>query len=179
MPAGELGVAHQQLIEIAGALSRHCKVLILDEPTAALTDPEINLLFENVKQLQGQGVGVIYVSHRMEELRRIANRITVMRDGRRVSTHDNGSVTPAELVREMVGHDLPTRPPARQKNLGGTALEVRNLASGERVKDVSFSVRSGEILGIAGLIGSGRTETLRAIFGADARHRVRFSSVAS
>src|ERR1035438_4802124 len=168
-PAGLLGVGQQQLVEIAGALSQNCRMLILDEPTAALTDPEIEQLFENIRQLQTEGVGIIYVSHRMDEIRRIADRITVMRDGRVVATHQAGDVKPAGLVREMVGHDLPERKSAAERPLGEVALHVRNLRAGERVRDVSFEVRGGEILGIAGLIGSGRTETLRAIFGADAK----------
>ncbi|MGZ5567430.1 MAG: sugar ABC transporter ATP-binding protein, partial [Limisphaerales bacterium] len=167
LPAGLLGVGHQQLVEIAGALSQDCRLLILDEPTAALSDPEIDKLFENVRRLQSEGVGIIYVSHRMDEIRRIANRITVLRDGRRVATHDVGTVTSAELVREMAGHDLPERKRGASRATGAVALRVNNLQSGTRVRGVSFEVRHGEILGIAGLIGSGRTETLRAIFGAD------------
>ncbi|MDD5139566.1 MAG: sugar ABC transporter ATP-binding protein [Verrucomicrobiales bacterium] len=169
-PAGFLGVGQQQLVEIAGALSQNCRLLILDEPTAALTDPEIEQLFENIRQLQKEGVGIIYVSHRMDEIRRIADRITVMRDGRVVATHQAGDVTPAELVREMVGHDLPERKKSVvERPVGEVALRVRNLRAGDQVRDVSFELRRGEILGIAGLIGSGRTETLRAIFGADAK----------
>jgi len=168
-PAGLLGVGQQQLVEIAGALSQNCRLLILDEPTAALTDPEIEQLFENIRQLQGAGVGIIYISHRMDEIRRIADRITVMRDGRVVATHQAGNVKPAGLVREMVGHDLPERKSAVERPLGEVALRVSHLRAGERVRDVSFEVRCGEILGLAGLIGSGRTETLRAIFGADAK----------
>src|SRR5258707_7985097 len=102
-PARFLGVGHQQLVEIASALAQNCRLLILDEPTAALTDPEIDKLFGNIRRLQGEGVGIIYVSHRMDEIRRIANRVTVLRDGRRVATHNAAKVTPAELVREMVG----------------------------------------------------------------------------
>ncbi|MDB6122217.1 MAG: mglA [Pedosphaera sp.] len=166
-PAGQLGVGHQQLIEIAGALSQNCHLLILDEPTAALTDPEIEQLFDNIRKLQAEGVGIIYVSHRMDEIRRIANRITVLRDGRHIATHNVDEITPTELIREMAGHDLPNSKPAGEKSLGPVALTVRNLRAGNRVNDVSFEVRQGEILGIAGLIGSGRTETLRAIFGAD------------
>jgi ribose transport system ATP-binding protein len=169
MPAGLLGVGHQQLVEIAGALSQDCRLLILDEPTAALSDPEIDKLFENVRRLQSEGVGIIYVSHRMDEIRRIANRITVLRDGRRVATHAVGAVTSAELVREMAGHDLPERKQANSRAFGAVALRVNNLQAGTRVRGVTFEVRRGEILGIAGLIGSGRTETLRAIFGADAK----------
>jgi ribose transport system ATP-binding protein len=166
-PARELGVGQQQLVEIAGALAQNCQLLILDEPTAALTDPEIDHLFSNVRRLQAEGVGVIYISHRMDEIRRIANRTTVLRDGRRVATHNAAEVTPSELVREMVGHDLPERQPSAERSARQMALRVRNLSAGARVRDVSFEARTGEIVGLAGLIGSGRTETLRAIFGAD------------
>jgi ribose transport system ATP-binding protein len=166
-PAHRLGVGQQQLVELAGALAQNCRLLILDEPTAALTDPEIERLFANIRRLQTQGVGVIYVSHRMDEIRRIANRITVLRDGRRVATHNAADVTPQELVREMVGHDLPERKAVGERVTGDAALRVRGLCAGLRVLDVSFEVKRGEILGLAGLIGSGRTETLRAIFGAD------------
>ena len=168
-PAGFLGVGQQQLVEIAGALSQNCRLLILDEPTAALTDPEIEQLFGNIRQLQSEGVGIIYVSHRMDEIRRIADRITVMRDGRAVATHKAVNITPAGLVRGMVGHDLPERKSEVARPVGEVALRVRNLRAGDQVRDVSFEVRRGEILGLAGLIGSGRTETLRAIFGADAK----------
>jgi ribose transport system ATP-binding protein len=166
-PANRLGVGQQQLVEIAGALAQNCRVLILDEPTAALTDPEIDRLFENIRKLQADGVGTIYVSHRMDEIRRIANRTTVLRDGRRIATHIATEVTPGELVREMVGHDLPERKGAGDRQARDVALRVSGLSAGDRVRNVSFEVRSGEILGLAGLIGAGRTETLRAIFGAD------------
>jgi ribose transport system ATP-binding protein len=152
---------------VAGALADSCRLLILDEPTAALTDPETDRLFDNIRRLQADGVGIIYISHRMDEIRRIANRVTVLRDGRRVATHDAAEVTPASMVREMVGHDLPERKAAADRAAGEPALRVDRLRAGERVRDVSFQVQRGEILGLAGLIGSGRTETLRAIFGAD------------
>ncbi|PWU14106.1 MAG: sugar ABC transporter ATP-binding protein [Verrucomicrobia bacterium] len=167
MPAERLGVGHQQLVEIAGALALNCRILILDEPTAALTDPEIERLFENIRKLQREGVGVIYISHRMDEIRRIAGRVTVLRDGRRVATHPADQTAPTELVREMVGHDLPERKQASQRVKAEVALRVSNMNAGDRVRNVSFEVHRGEILGIAGLIGSGRTETLRAIFGAE------------
>ncbi len=166
-PAGRLGVGQQQLIEIAGALSQSCKLLILDEPTAALTDPEIEQLFKNIRRLQSEGVGIIYVSHRMDEIRRIADQITVMRDGRAVMTCNAGEASPSELVRNMTGHDLPERKTGERRNTGEVALRAQNLCAGQRVRDVSFDLRHGEILGIAGLVGSGRTETLRAIHGAD------------
>jgi ribose transport system ATP-binding protein len=168
-PARQLGVGQQQLVEIAGALAQNCRLLILDEPTAALTDPEIDRLFENIRRLQTDGVGIIYVSHRMDEIRRIANRVTVLRDGRRVATHAVADVTPPDLVREMVGHDLPERKASAGRSAGEVALRVSHLTAGDRVRDVSFEVRRGEILGLAGLIGAGRTETLRAIFGADGK----------
>lgn len=166
-PARQLGVGQQQLVEIAGALAQNCRLLILDEPTAALTDPEIDRLFANIRRLQGDGVGIIYISHRMDEIRRITNRVTVLRDGRRVATHGATEASPAELVREMVGHDLPERKGASSRVTGKVAMRVNQLSAGDRVRQVSFEVHEGEILGLAGLIGSGRTETLRAIFGAD------------
>jgi ribose transport system ATP-binding protein len=166
-PARHLGVGQQQLVEIAAALAQNCRLLILDEPTAALTDPEIDHLFENIRRLQVESVGIIYVSHRMDEIRRIANRVTVLRDGRRVATHPVQEVTPSALVREMVGHDLPERKVSATRVTEQTGLRVSHLSAGDRVRDVSFEIRQGEILGLAGLIGAGRTETLRAIFGAD------------
>jgi ribose transport system ATP-binding protein len=166
-PAHRLGIGQQQLVEIAGALAQNCRLLILDEPTAALTDPEIERLFGNIRKLQAEGVGVIYISHRMDEIGVIADRTTVLRDGRRISTHPAKEVKAADLVRDMVGHDLPERKSGGARGAGEVALRVRDLRAGESVQGVSFDLRRGEILGLAGLIGSGRTETLRAIFGAD------------
>src|SRR5262249_41017764 len=131
------------------------------------TDPEIEILFENVGRLKAAGVGVIYISHRMDEIRRIADQVTVLRDGRRIATHAALQASHTQLVRQMVGHDLPERKTVEKQVEGSVGLRVRNLRAGERVRNVNFDARYGEILGIAGLIGSGRTETLRAIFGAD------------
>ena len=167
MPAARLGVGQQQLVEIAGALAQNCRILILDEPTAALTAPETDRLFDNIRALQAQGVGILYISHRMDEIRRIAGRVTVLRDGCRVATHAASETTTDLLVREMAGHDLPDRPPGVPVAKGSVALRVRGLRAGTLVRGVDLELRKGEILGIAGLIGSGRTETLRAIFGAD------------
>ncbi len=166
-PASTLGVGQQQLVEIAGALRQKSSVLILDEPTATLTGPEIERLFENIDQLRRDGVALIYVSHRMDEIFRIADRVTVLRDGRRISTNDTKSTSERKLVRDMAGEDLAKRRPRSESNYPGLGLRVEKLRSDPIVRDVSFSVRKGEILGIAGLVGAGRTETLRAIFGAD------------
>ncbi len=165
-PAGELGVGQQQLMEIAAALARNCRVLILDEPTAALTAPEIEILFENIRKLQEEGVGVIYISHRMDEIRRIADRVTVLRDGRRIHTHPAKEIGVDQLVSEMAGHEVVTRcREDRHREQGRALIEVSKLSSLPQVRDASLQVHQGEILGIAGLIGSGRTELLEAIYG--------------
>ncbi len=166
-PIRSLGVGQQQMVEIAAGLARRCDVLILDEPTAALTDPEIEQLFKQITALKAAGTGILYISHRMEEIRRVADRVSVLRDGRLVATGPMGEITLDEIVRLMVGRDVGwnfDRPPRQP---GTVALEVRGLRREPAVKDVSFEVRRGEILGFAGLMGSGRTETMRAIFGAD------------
>ena len=167
LKAGELGIGEQQLVEIAAALAKNCRVLILDEPTAALTQRETDQLFANVRRLQAEGVGILYITHRMEEIRRLANRVTVLRDGRRISTHSAATASTAELLKDMVGHELVIERQAERRVAGEVRLRVKNLRVGSRVKGVSFEARTGEILGISGLVGSGRTETLRAIFGAD------------
>lgn len=167
-PAGTLGVGRQQLVEIAAALDRECRVLILDEPTAALTDAESELLFDNVRRLCAAGVSVVYISHRMEEIRRLAHRASVMRDGRRMITVDPRRHSTDEFVQWMThaGPSNSTKPASNLELRRSTGLTVTNLAAGERVRDASWSVDRGEILGIAGLVGSGRTEMLEAIFGA-------------
>ncbi|MFP4057765.1 MAG: sugar ABC transporter ATP-binding protein [Candidatus Brocadiia bacterium] len=168
-PVGELGIGQQQLVEIAAGLSRRCRLLVLDEPTAALTDAEVELLFAQMRKLRDEGVGILYISHRLEEVQQIADRITVLRDGRVVGTRAAGEVSRDELIRLMVGRELGTIEPPQGKALGPVALRVEDLRRGQAVREVSFQVREGEVLGLAGLMGSGRTETLRAIFGADRR----------
>lgn len=165
--AGELGIGEQQLVEIAAALAKNCRVLILDEPTAALTQRETDQLFANVRRLQAEGVGILYITHRMEEIRRLANRVTVLRDGRRIATHPAATASTADLLKDMVGHELVVERKAERRAAGEVRLQVKDLRAGRRVKGVGFEARAGEILGISGLVGSGRTETLRAIFGAD------------
>jgi len=163
---GRLSVAEQQLVEIARALSAKARILVLDEPTSALSESETEALFTTLRRLRSQEVGIIYISHRLEEILRLADRITVLRDGRSIGTQETARVNQRELVRWMVGRDIVDhfhRPPARP---GSVALEVRNLC-GPKTFGVSFAVRYGEILGLAGLVGSGRTELVRLLFGID------------
>ena len=167
VPVRFLGVGQQQMVEIAAGLSRRCVVLVLDEPTASLTDSEIELLFTQIKKLKSEGVGIIYISHRIEEVMRISDRVTVLRDGRVVSTQDVGALKVSDVIRMMVGRDLESEQLRGVCRGGEIALRVVGLSAGEKVKDVSFEVRRGEIFGVAGLMGSGRTEMMRAIFGAD------------
>ena len=166
-PVSHLGVGRQQLVEIASALARPCRLLILDEPTAALTDPETDLLFEQIHRLKSEGVGIIYISHRMDEIRRIADRVSVLRDGRVVRTAAVLEVTTEEIVRLMVGRETVETVGAGGRIAGKVALRVRGLRSADLVQDVDLELHRGEILGLAGLVGSGRTELLRAVFGAE------------
>jgi ribose transport system ATP-binding protein len=163
-----LKVAQQQMVEIAKALSFDASVLIMDEPTAALTTTEIQELFRIIRALRSQGVGIVHISHRLEELRQISDRVTVMRDGRHVATVETQAVTIDEIISMMVGRTIYEEAPhipehAEQE----VVLEVRGLTRGRAVRDVSFQLRRGEILGVAGLVGAGRTELARLIFGAD------------
>lgn len=167
MKVEELGVGKQQLVEIAAALSRRCRVLILDEPTAALTDPQVELLFEHIARLKTAGVGMIYISHRLDELREIADRATILRDGVVVTSRPLVALTMEEIVRQMVGQDVQEESLQVDREPGSVGLRVDGLCRGDLVRDVTFEARRGEIFGIAGLVGSGRTELLRAIFGAD------------
>lgn len=166
-PVRMLGVGRQQMVEIAAGLSRRCRVLALDEPTASLTDSEVELLFAQIRRLKAQGVGIIYISHRIEEVLGIADRVTVLRDGRAVGTHATADLDSDAVIRMMVGRDLGRECLAPRGEHGTLALRVAHLTRGDRVRDVSFEAYRGEILGVAGLMGSGRTETMRAIFGAD------------
>ncbi len=164
----KLSVAKQQMVEIAKAITYDSEVLIMDEPSAALTDREIHELFRFIRDLKGRGHGIIYISHRLDELPEISDRITVMRDGQYVDTVETGKVTKEQIISMMVGRVIYETP--KQKSSvppdAPVILEVGNL-QGYNVKNVSFSLRRGEILGFAGLVGAGRTETMRALFGAD------------
>ena len=163
----QLSVAQQQLVEIARALRRKARLLVMDEPTAALSDAEIEALFEVIRDLCRDGVPVIYISHRMKEIFAIGDRVTVMRDGRTVGTQDIEGTEVGELIRMMVGRTIAEQIPKREVPFGDVVLEVEGLARSGALSPVCFSLRSGEILGVAGLMGSGRTELARAIFGAD------------
>jgi ABC-type sugar transport system ATPase subunit len=163
---GQLRVAHQQLVEVARALSCQARILVLDEPTSSLSEAETESLFVTLHRLRTQGVGMIYISHRLEEITRLADRITVLRDGRSIGTQAASQVSHRQLVAWMVGRELaePFRRP--QSGAGAPALEVCHLST-DRVHDVSLTVHFGEIMGLAGLVGAGRSELARAIFGID------------
>ncbi|MCY8719381.1 ribose ABC transporter ATP-binding protein RbsA [Bacillus sp. S10C12M] len=165
--AGECSVGQQQMIEIAKALMTNAEVIIMDEPTAALTEREISKLFEVMTALKKNGVSIVYISHRMEEIFAICDRITIMRDGKTVDTTNISETDFDEVVKKMVGRELTERYPKRTPSLGDKMFEVKNATVKGRFEDISFSVRSGEIVGVSGLMGAGRTEIMRALFGVD------------
>lgn len=165
-PVTELSVAQQQLVEIARALSRQARILVLDEPTSALSEVEIEALFKTLADLRAQGVGIIYISHRLEEIIRLSDRITVLRDGETIGTQETRSVNKRQLIQWMVGRDITEhfhRPPHQPGEVVLDARELRN----RQIQGVSFTLRQGEILGFAGLVGSGRSELARALYGID------------
>lgn len=164
-----LTVAKQQMVEIAKALSFDSKVLVMDEPTAALTDTEIEDLFVIINELRASGVGIVYISHRLEELKAISDRITVLRDGQYVDTVQTASTSVDEVIRLMVGRTIYESAPELPEDhaTAPIKLSVRNLNRGNALRDINFDLRKGEILGFSGLMGAGRTEVARAIFGAD------------
>jgi len=166
---GELSVAYQQVVEITKALSENAKILILDEPTSVLAPREVEHLFGILKKLKQQNVSVIYISHRLDEIFKIADTITVIKDGCVTGTVAPADVTTDDIINMMIGRKLTTMFPKRESRIGEEIFRVEGLNRGKKVKDVSFSVRAGEVLGIAGLVGSGRTETVRAIFAADSK----------
>jgi len=167
----ELTVAQQQTVEIAKALRVNARILVMDEPTAALTSRETERLFEIIRDLKGQGLGIVYISHRLEEIFEVADRAMVLRDGGHVGTEVVSRLSRGKLIEMMVGRPLESEFPTRAGSLGAERLRVAGLSRGRAVRDVSFSVRAGEIVGFAGLVGAGRTETMRLIFGADERER--------
>ena len=166
-PVANLSVAEQQLVEIARALRQRARLVVMDEPTAALSDAESGALFDVIRSLCRDGVPVIYISHRMKDIFAIGDRVTVMRDGRTVGTREVRRTDVGELISLMVGRTIAEQIPKREVAIGEVVLQVERLARSRTLPPVSLSVRSGEILGVAGLMGSGRTELARAIFGAD------------
>ena len=167
-PVSSLSVSEQQLVEIARALLADARILIMDEPTAALTPHEVERLFNVLRELTSQGIGIVFVSHRLNEIFEISDRITVMRDGVTVATTRTSALNRRQLIEQMVGRSLEDEFPERTSSPGQVRLEVKHL-SGGLVNDISFTARAGEILGISGLMGAGRTELARLIFGADKR----------
>jgi ribose transport system ATP-binding protein len=165
----ELSVAYQQVVEICKALTRKSEILVLDEPTAVLTNREVDKLFGLIQDMRRQGVAIIYISHRLEEIFRIADRITVYKDGRYVDTVNTKDVDDKELVSMMIGRDLASFFPARdeRQTIGDVILKAEHVQAGKAVRDVSFELHEGEVLGLSGLVGAGRTETVRAILGVD------------
>ncbi len=166
-PVGKLGVAQQQMVEIAKALLLDVRILVLDEPTSALTVREIEQLFDAIRRLKARGVGIIYISHRMEEVSQIGDRITVLRDGQLIGTRQVTEVTYDEIVKMMVGREIKDLFPRHYREPGEVALRIKGLCTKDKLHEACFEVREGEIVGLAGLVGAGRTETARAIFGLD------------
>lgn len=164
---GDLAVSKQQMVEIAKALSTNAKILIMDEPTSALTSNEIKDLFVIIRKLKSEGCGIVYISHRLEELQHIVDRVTIMRDGKYISSMNFADTTMTEIISSMVGREIKEKFPRVTCKRGKKIFEVKNLNAGKLVRDISFDLYEGEIVGIAGLMGAGRTETTRAIFGAD------------
>jgi ABC-type sugar transport system ATPase subunit len=166
-PVSELSIADKQMVEIAKALLLKSKILIMDEPTATLTTEEIKKLFVIIQDLKKSGVTIIYISHKLEEVFQICDRVTVLRDGHCISTQEVPETNKSKLIEQMVGRSVDVEFPPRDFNAGDTMLEIDGLFTPGFLRDINFTLRKGEILGIAGLVGSGRTEIARAVFGAD------------
>lgn len=166
-PCGELSIAQQQLVEIAKALSQDARLIVMDEPSAAITPQEVERLFHIIRDLQSRGIGVIYISHRLDEIFTIADRVVVLRDGQLAGEGETRSLTRQQLIEWMVGREIQNEFPKTRHTRDSIRLSVRNMNRGSIVRDVSFDIRAGEVLGMTGLIGAGRTETARLIFGAD------------
>jgi len=166
---GELTISKQQMVEIAKALSVDARILIMDEPTSSLTSKEIEDLFRIIKTLKKSGRGIVYISHRLEELQHIADRVMIMRDGQYITSMDYADTNIDEIIKHMIGRELKEKFPRVSCGKGGEIFSVKNLNAGKMVKDISFSLYRGEVVGVAGLVGAGRTEMTRAIFGIDAK----------
>lgn len=165
--AGRLSVAQQQMVEIGRALTRNAKVIIMDEPTSSLSDKEIETLFELIRMLRADGIAIIYISHKLDEVMQLSDRITILRDGQKIKTVNTSETTKDQLITSMLGRELSNMYNKQPAEIGGTVLEVNGLTREGVFSDVSFSVKSGEIVGFFGLVGAGRTEIMRAVFGID------------
>lgn len=164
-----MSIAQQQMVEIAKAVSSRAKLVIMDEPTSSLATHETKLLFEIINRLRDSGVAIIFITHRLDEIFEISDRITVMRDGCSIGTRNTKDITKAELITMMIGREMTKQFPVRHAKIGGELLRLENISDEKKVNGVSFTVSKGEVLGFAGLVGAGRTETMRMIFGADKR----------
>ena len=165
--SSSLGIAQRQMVEIAKVLNHQAKVIVMDEPSAPLTDKETAKLFKTIAKLKAEGVAVIYISHRLEETMQIADRATIMRDGKTITTVNVSDITIDDLIRGMVGHDLKEQFPKRDCPIGEVGFRVEGISREGILNNISFEARKGEVVGICGLVGAGRTETARAIFGID------------
>lgn len=165
----ELSVSEKQMVEICKALAFHSKLIIMDEPSTTLTDKEMQRLIAIINDLRSQGITIIYISHKLDEIFELCDRVTIMRDGHVIDTKDTKDLGRAEMISKMVGRTIENEYPPRASKVGDTILEVKNLTT-KKLHDISFTAKKGEILGLVGLVGAGRTETVRAIFGADKLH---------
>ncbi len=163
----QLSVAQQQIVEIAKALAQDARIIVMDEPSAALSPRETNGLFRVIDELKSHGIGIIYISHRLDEIFEVADRVTILRDGRHIDTRPIAGLTREKMIELMVGRSLEREFPRRVAALGQARIEANNLQRGSQVRNVSFNIHAGEVLGLTGLIGAGRTETARLLFGAD------------
>jgi ribose transport system ATP-binding protein len=162
---GELGVAQQQIVQIAKVLSLNCRLVILDEPTSSLDEAEAKFLFQIIRKIKGKGIGVIYISHKLSEVFAISDRITVLRDGRKIATHNVNKIDTEKVIKEMVGQELGSLYPPKTTKTGKPLFQVKGFTYEPYFKNISFMLKEGEILGLAGLVGSGRTEIARSICG--------------
>ena len=166
---GELSVSKRQMVEIGKAVSYNAKILVLDEPTSSLTEDEVEHLFRIMKRLTAEGVGIIYISHKMDEILSISDEVTIMRDGKWITTRDAEGLTKAEIIRLMVGREMTNQFPPKNNKIGDVLLDVKNFSGRYEptCHDVTFQLHKGEVLGVAGLVGSRRTELLNSLFGYD------------
>jgi ribose transport system ATP-binding protein len=165
-PVRDLTPGHMQIVEIAKAVSKQVRVLILDEPTAPLSVAEVEILFRIINKLRDEGVAIIFISHRLDEVFEISDRVSILRDGQYITTLNTKETNRAELIRYMVGREMTATFPERHATIGDVALELRNV-TGNGVKNISFQARRGEVLGISGLVGAGRTEIMKVVYGAE------------